>query len=150
MAKRTSHDIGRELEARVSALLEQWGIIYEAKRHLTTKFGSGLELDFWLPARGERPDVVLECKNFGVAAKSPADSRRRKAQEAFYLLAQVRRHVPGLETARLVVVTGREHFERHQLEFLRAELGPDFHVASVSDVEGLRRVLTAPPERVET
>lgn len=141
MPKRPSHDIGRELEARVGALLDQWGVTYEAKRHFTTASGSEVETDFWLPARGDRPGVVLECKNFGVAARSSADSRRRKAQEAFYLLAQVRRHVPGLEKARLVVVTGQRTFEPHQIDFLRAELGPDFHVVSVFDQNSLRRIL---------
>lgn len=102
MAKRTSHAIGRELEARIKALLDQWRIPYEANRRVATAFGNGLELDFWLPAQGERPDVVLECKNFGVEAKSTADSRRRKAQEAFYLLAQIRRHVPGLANSRTI------------------------------------------------
>ncbi len=140
-ARVSSQAIGSEHERQVADLLRGWHIVFGRKRKFRTNHGSDVELDFWLPASGDRPPVVIECKTFGVAARSTADSRRRKAQEALYLLVQVHRHCLGTEGSRIIVVTGKEKFLSEQLKLLNAELGPDFHVVGIDDPESLRRLL---------
>src|SRR5437867_3420873 len=121
----SSQQIGRKHEERVGQLLQAWGVRYERKKKFKTKQGVDIELDFWLPPTDSRPAVVIECKTFGVAAKSLSDSRRRKAQEALYLLVQVRRHCLKTQDSRILIVTGPENFLPGQVELLKAELGPD-------------------------
>ena len=141
--KLTSHEIGAGHERSVRDLLAAWRVPYVAKKKVRTDHGAEVELDFWLPPTESRPGVVIECKEFGVAAKSTADSRRRKAQEALYLLVQLRRHCPETKGARLILLTGKEGFLPGQLGLLKAELGPDFNIISISigAVDELRECL---------
>src|SRR5262245_22746259 len=117
-----SQQIGANHEHRVRQLLDAWSVRYEGKRKLKTTMGSEIEVDLWVPAAEGRPIVALGCKEFGVAAKSVADSRRRKAQEALWSLVQLRRHCPEGRNVRIVVVTGKERFLPEQIAVLRAEL----------------------------
>ncbi len=139
----TSQQIGKDLEDRVEQLLRAWCIPYSRGRVVKSCFDSTFTLDFWLPPVSGRPLIVLECKNFGVAAKSIANSRGRKAQEAFYLLAHVRRHCAETTGARIVLVTGTEPLSKEQIGFLTAELRPDFFITSIDDPEDLRAALLA-------
>ncbi len=136
-----SHEIGRKHEERVEELLKTWKVEYKRKQKFETNQGAHIELDFWLPPTDSRPAIVIECKDFGVKAKSTADSRRRKAQEALYLLVQVRRHCPGTQSSRILIVTGPERFLPQQVQFLESELGPDFHVVSVQTPDQFQNVL---------
>src|SRR5262244_700250 len=88
----SSFEIGKVHETRLRDLLNAWGISYVSKKKVTTDHGRILELDFWLPPTNTRAGIVVECKNFGVAAQHVADSRRRKEQEALWLLIQIRRY----------------------------------------------------------
>jgi hypothetical protein len=139
----TSQQIGKDLEDRVEQRLQALRLPYFRGHVVRSRFGSTFTLDFWLPPVSGRPPIVLECKNFGVAAKSLANSRGRKAQETLYLLAHVRRHCAETTGARIVLVTGTEPLSQQQIEFLSAELGPDFFVTSIDDPEGLRATLLA-------
>jgi hypothetical protein len=103
--------------------------------------GGEIEVDLWVPSAEGRPTVAIECKEFGVAAKSVADSRRRKAQEALWSLIQLRRHCLEGENVRIVVVTGKQRFLQEQIAVFRAELGPAFDVVSVEDQAEVRRLL---------
>ena len=78
----SSHQIGRDLEDQVEALLRNWSAPYRRGYSIATSFGSRFTTDFWLPPVEGRPPVVIEAKNFGVTAVRTADSRGRKAQEA--------------------------------------------------------------------
>jgi hypothetical protein len=138
----TSYQIGVELEDRVERLLVDWSIRYVRGHCVSSNFGSRSTLDFWLPATTSRSSVVLECKNFGVSAKSPSNSRGRKAQEAFYLLAYVRRYCPTTAGAKIIVVTGDLSFSVEQEAFLSAELGPDFHIVGISEMPKLHILLS--------
>lgn len=126
--KESSHQIGRDLEDQVEALLRNWSVPYRRGQSIGTSFGSRFTIDFWLPSLEGRPPVVIEAKNFGVAAVRTADSRGRKAQEALYLLVHVRRHCDQTRGARIVLMNGTERFSTEQVAFLTAELGPDFRV----------------------
>src|SRR5205807_1375075 len=108
---------------------------------IVTSFRSRFTIDFWLPPRAGRPAVVIEAKNFGVTALRTADSRGRKAQEALYLLAHLRRYCDETREARIVLVSGGEQFSTEQVSFLTAELGPDFHVIPIGEPEHLRALL---------
>lgn len=137
----SSQEIGRRHERRVRQLLEAWNVTHYAKKKFKTTQGVDIELVLWLPPTERRPAVVIECKTFGVAAVSLADSRRRKAQEALWLLVQVRRHCPETRDARIVVVTGERKFLPEQVDLLTAEMGQDFRVASVDALDDLRECL---------
>jgi hypothetical protein len=137
--KPTSFAIGRDLEDQIEALLTEWRVTYRRGHPVTTSFGTRFLIDFWLPFL--HPPVVIEGKNFGVAAQRTGDSRGRKAQEALYLLCHIRRHCEETRGARIVLVTGRERFRSEQMAFLSAELGPGFHVVSVEEPETLRMIL---------
>ena len=139
--RRSSHQIGRDLEDQVENLLRPWGVQYRRAHPIVTSFGSRFTIDFWLPVAGERPPVVIEAKNFGVTAVSTANSRGRKAQEALYLLAHVRRHCAETRGARIILMCGAEKFSAEQIKFLSAELGPDFHVVPVDELERLRALV---------
>jgi hypothetical protein len=130
-----SQEIGAKHESRVGQLLDAWGVRYQGKRKLKTAMGGVIEVDLWVPAAEGRPTVAIECKEFGVAAKSVADSRRRKAQEALWSLVQLRRHCTEGRSVRILVVTGKEKFLPEQIAVLQAELGPDFGVVSVEAQE---------------
>jgi hypothetical protein len=137
----SSYRIGRDLEDQVEVLLRSWSIPYRRGYRIVTSFGSRFATDFWLPAREGQPPVVIEAKNFGVAALRTADSRARKAQEALYLLVHLRRHCDQTRNARIVVISGAEKFTTEQVKFLTAELGLDFHVVPINEPERLRTLL---------
>jgi hypothetical protein len=106
----SSQEIGRDLEDQVETLLRAWSVPYHRGHAIVTSFQSRFTTDFWLPPVAGRPLVVIEAKNFGVAARSTANSRGRKAQEALYLLTQVRRHCEETREARILLITGAEKF----------------------------------------
>ncbi len=137
----SSQEIGRQHEERVEKFLQALGMTYERRKRCKTDQGASLELDFRLAPAKSRPAVVIECKTFGVAAKNPSDSRRRKAQESLYFLVQVRRYCAETRRARIVIVTGQEDFLREQVQLLTAEIGPDFHVVSIEAADQLRKLL---------
>lgn len=140
--KRSSQQIGAAHEAAVRRLLTQWGVHYIPKQRCQTALGSILTLDFLVSGTADRPAVVLECKDFGVEAANPEDSKRRKTQEALWLLVQLRRHCTETKDARLVLVTGANCLNREQENLLRAELGPDFHIVSVSEDTILKQLVS--------
>ena len=139
-----SQAIGAAHEARLRNLLTGWGIPFETKKKVRTAQDGTLELDFWIPPSEERPQIAIECKTFGVDAKSPADSSRRKTQEALWLLIQLRRHCAATQDARLVLVAGQRAFTDAQAALLRAELGPSFFIVSADEPEQLHRILRLP------
>jgi len=139
--KPSSHQIGADLEACVGRLLQGWGIDFVPKKAFVTTHGNVVTPDFWLPVTKQRPPVIIECKNFGVTAKSTSDSRRRKAQEALYLLVQIRRYCSETAQSRIIVVTGSQGFTGDQIKLLTAELQPDFHVPSISDLNLFRELI---------
>ena len=140
-ARPPSHRIGRDLEDQVEALLCTWAVPYRRGYSIVTSFSSRFTTDFWLPAVDGRPAVVIEAKNFGVAAIRTADSRARKGQEALYLLVHLRRHCTETRWARIVLMCGAEKFSSEQIKFLSAELGPDFHVVPIDEPERLRALV---------
>ena len=140
-ARPSSHRIGRDLEDQVETLLRTWAVPYRRGYSIVTSFHSRFTIDFWLPAVRERTPVVIEAKNFGVAAIRTANSRSRKGQEALYLLAHVRRHCAETRGARIVLMCGAEKFSSEQVNFLSAELGPDFHVVPIDEPERLRSLV---------
>jgi hypothetical protein len=103
------------------------------KPRFRTSLGTSIELDCFLPPAADRPAIVLECKDFAVEAKNPEDSRRRKTQEALWLLIQVRRYCAETKTARIILITGPTGFREDQQALLRAEIGDDFHIVALSD-----------------
>lgn len=141
----SSRQIGDEHEVRLERLLQRWGVAYHRKRKFSTTHGRDIEIDFWLPRTETRVPIVIECKTFGVAAKVLSDSRRRKTQEALWLLVQVRRHCPGTAGSRVIIVTGKERFTDAQLRLLAAELQPDFHVASIEEPNKIHELLDLEP-----
>ncbi len=72
---------------------------------------------------------------------SMSDSRRRKAQEALYLLVQIRRYCAETAQSRIIVVTGAQGFTVYQIILLTAELQPDFHVLSVTNPKLFRELI---------
>ena len=142
MNKRSSQEIGATHERSVQQLLDKWQLLYDRKRKFRTGFGSDVELDFFLPETKSRPPVVLECKDFAVEAKHPSDSKRRKTQEALWLLVQVRRYSPETKTARIILIVGATGFRPDQEALLRAELGEDFHIVPISDTSFLKQLLS--------
>ena len=136
-----SQQIGRTHEDRVEALLREACVRYTRNKRIRTTQGIELQLDFWLTATPTRPAVVLECKNFGVRAKSTSDSRRRKLQEALWLLIQVRRHCTETREARIILLSGKEPFLNEQAQLLQDEIGPDCYVVSVEEKDKLMKCL---------
>src|SRR5437870_5672153 len=106
----SSQRIGREHEDRVEYLLQGWKVAYQPKKKVDTDHDRTVEIDFWLPGEKGGVPTVIECKAFGVGAKRPADSQRRKVQEALWLLVQLRRHCSVTKGARIVVVTDSRDF----------------------------------------
>ncbi len=143
MDKPASQHIGAAHERRVRGLLDDWSVHYLPKPRFRTSLGSTIEIDFLLPATAKRPPVVLECKDFGVAAKNPTDSKRHKTQEALWLLLQVKKYCAETNGARLVLITGPTAFRPEQGALLKSELGADFHIVPVMNSELLRRIVTA-------
>lgn len=139
-----SQAIGDEHERALEALLLGWGVAFERKKTIRTSHHARLTLDFWIPATLGRPSIVVECKTFGVAAKAPADSARRKTQEALWLLRQVRHYCDETRDVRVVIVTGERPFTSEQRALLEADLHPDVHIASIRKPEALRAVLELP------
>ena len=87
------------------------------------------------------PPIIIEGKNFGVEAKNPADSRRRKVEEALSLLIQARRYCEETKEARIILVTGENPFLYEQKRFLLDELGHDFYIVSIDETEELKRLI---------
>lgn len=136
-----SQQIGRDHENKVETLLWKAQLPFCRNKRIRTLHGTNLTLDFWLPSTNGRGPVVLECKTFGVEAKSTADSRRRKVQEALWLLIQLRRYCAETEGARIILITGKEPFLNEQKQLLADEIGPDFHIVSIEEHEGLHSLL---------
>lgn len=90
------------------------------------------------PPNQQRPPVILECKTFGVRAKNPRDSQRRKVQEALWLLIQLRRYCPETKEARIILVTGEMPFLNAEIALLQDKLAPDFHILSIKDTARLQ------------
>jgi hypothetical protein len=137
----SSPQIGRQLEDQIELLLNSWSIPYERGYPILTSFHTYFTIDFWLPAIGHRPSVVIEAMNFGVAARRVADSRRRKAQEALYLLVHVRRHCTQTADSRILLVSGSKTFSADEVNFLSSELGPEFHYVPIGERERLRSLV---------
>ncbi len=76
-------------------------------------------------------------------AKNPGDSKRRKTQEALWLLLQAKKYCPDTKGARLVLITGQTGFRADQQALLKSELGEDFHIVSVADTGLLRQLVGA-------
>lgn len=142
MVKRLSQEIGATHERSVQQLLDKWEVQYFRKYKIPTKFGSIVELDFIIPETTNRPAVVLECKDFAVEAKHPSDSRRRKTQEALWLLIQVRRYCQETKAARIILIVGKTGFRPDQEALLKTELGEDFHIVPLSNVALLAQLIT--------
>ena len=141
MDKRTSQQIGAAHERAVRRLLDEWSVRYLWKPRFRTSLGTGIEIDCFLPPTPERPHVVLECKDFAVEAKNPEDSRRRKTQEALWLLLQAKRYCAETKGARLILITGTTGFRVDQEALLRAELGEDFHIVTLVNSSSLRHLV---------
>jgi hypothetical protein len=116
-------------------LLDAWGIAHVRRKKFTTDHGRVLEVDFWLPPTETRRAIVVGCKNFGVAAQSVADSRRRKEQEALWLLIQIRRHCVETRDCKIVLVTGKEGFTPAQVSLLADELGANFQIETADQLD---------------
>jgi hypothetical protein len=136
-----SQRIGRDHEDKVEVFLRNSGMDYYRDKLITSIFGSPLRLDFWLPPTSSRGTVILECKTFGVTAKSKADSRRRKIQEALWLLIQVRRYCAETKDARIILITGVNAFLHEQKRLLEDEIGPNFYILSIDENERLLSLL---------
>jgi len=145
MEKRTSQQIGAAHETLVRTLLDEWSVSYLWKPRFRTSLGTDIEIDCFLPATTGRPNMVLECKTFGVEANNPEDSRRRKTQEALWLLLQVRKYCAETKGARLVLITGQMDFRADQEALLKVEMGEDFHIVEVTNTELLRQLVDARP-----
>jgi hypothetical protein len=137
----SSPQIGRQLEDQIEQLLHSWSVPYQRGYPIITSFHTSFTLDFWLPAIGDRPSVVIEGKNFGVTASRIADSRRRKAREALYLLMHVHRYYIQTAESRILLVCGCEKFSPDEVNFLSAELGPRFNCVPIGETERLRSLV---------
>jgi Holliday junction resolvase-like predicted endonuclease len=133
--KRSSAQKGAELEKRVEEFLLQRGY-----KPIHNKIVLGLcgawELDIYLDTT---PPVVIECKNPTSEARNPHDSVRRKAQEAFLLLYDLKNY-SSLKEAVFVLITGKLElrFANHDFEgFLKKTLGSNFHIIKSSEIEKL-------------
>lgn len=134
----SSYEIGKAHEIRLRELFDVWKVAYVRKKKFRTDHGRVLEVDFWLPPTETRGAMVVECKDFGVAARSVADSRRRKEQEALWFLVQIRRYCSDTKDSKIVLVTGKQGFAPEQAALLAAELGPDFIIGTVEQLDNLR------------
>ena len=141
MDRRTSQQIGAAHEKAVRCLLDEWSVHYLWKPRFRTSLGTSIEIDCFLPPTPERPHVVLECKDFAVEAKNPEDSRRRKTQEALWLLVQTKRYCAETKGARLILITGPTGFRADQEALLKAELGDDFHIVALANANSWRRLV---------
>jgi hypothetical protein len=104
-----------------------------------TSDGIKLFADFWLPKH--QPPIIIECKTWGVTARSSASSKRRKLQEALFSLIQFRRFVPQTKDSRMIIVTGKENFDPGEEKFLRRVLG-DLHIVNLSERKKLKKLLS--------
>ncbi|MGH7204875.1 MAG: hypothetical protein ACREI2_01565, partial [Nitrospiraceae bacterium] len=133
-----SQEIGRSHENAVERTLQRWGILFRRQEPFVTTQGIKFKVDFWLSRTDSRPAIVIECKNFDVAAKQ--SSRPRKLQEALYQLLLVRRHSLQTRASRIILVTGQTEFLERDVDLMAAELGPDFHVVPFKDLERNRNL----------
>lgn len=141
MRKRTSQQIGAAHEQAVRSFLDEWSVSYHWKPRFRTILGTDIEIDCLIPASADRPPIVLECKDFAVEAKNPEDSKRRKTQEAIWLLLQVKKYCAETNGARLVLITGQTSFRKDQEALLKSELGDDFHIVGLSNTALLKRLV---------
>ncbi|MDG7011917.1 MAG: hypothetical protein JRN17_02360 [Nitrososphaerota archaeon] len=141
--RQDSQTIGNRHEEKVERLLRKMGLEegtdYERHKEFKTKDGIKLFADFWLPKR--TPGIIIECKTWGVAAKSPASSRRRKLQEAFFTLFQFRHFVRLTKGSRMIIVTGKENFDLGEEKFLRGEL-EKLCIVNISKKDELKKLLS--------
>jgi hypothetical protein len=142
--KRTSREKGIELESKVKEFLIQNGFKPIPKKKVQGKCGLW-ELDIFLDTQ---PQVVIECKNPTSEARTPSDSIRRKAQEAFLALYDIKNN-SDLRDAIFVLITGLLPLRpnpaaprvRDYENFLRETLGPNFFVFSEHDLDRLLEVI---------
>jgi hypothetical protein len=142
-AKRTSYQKGFELESKVKEFLVQNGFKPIAKKKVDGKCGMW-ELDIFLETQ---PPVVIECKNPTSEAKAPSDSIRRKAQEAFLTIYDLKNN-SNLRNAIFVLITGlplrpspAAPGVRDYEKFLRATLGENFFIFSQHDLVRVLEVI---------
>lgn len=136
-----SPKIGKDHEDRIAALLTGWEISFTRQRIIHSTHGTRLGLDFWIPKRTTSPPIIIEAKTFGVAAKSLNDSRRRKVQEALWLLIQARRYCEETKEARIILVTGKNPFLDEQQRFLKDVIGSDFYIVTIEEADELKRLV---------
>lgn len=143
-AKRSSFQKGEVLESQVREFLVQNGFRPISKKKVHGKCGVW-ELDIFLDTQ---PPVVIECKNPTSEARTPSDSIRRKAQEAFLTLYDLKNN-SILKDAIFVLVTGElplqirtRRGEEHDFEeFLRTTFGDKFHIVNQSELEQLMEII---------
>jgi hypothetical protein len=138
-AKRSSAEKGIELETKVRKFLVEAGFRPREKAKFRGECGTW-EVDLYLDTI---PPVVIECKNPTPEAKHPRDSIRRKAQEAFLLLYDLKNH-SELKAAMFVLVTGELELRspNHDYEaFLRKTLGSNFHVIRQTNLSELTSII---------
>lgn len=136
-----SQKIGKDHEDRIADLLNEWNIPFVRQKPIHTLHETKLTLDFWIPKTTTRPSLVIEGKTFGVNAKNPNGSRKRKVQEALWLLVQVRRYCQETQGARIILVTGATPFLDAQIQFLKDEIGQEFHIVSIDEPDQLKRLV---------
>jgi predicted acyl esterase len=138
-----SQKIGSQHEKEVERLLKDMrlkkGKDFKEQKQFKTKDGIKLLADFWLPKH--KPPIIIECKTWGVTARSPASSKRRKLQEALFSLIQFRRFVPQTEDSRMIIVTGKENFDPGEEKFLQTVLG-DLHIVNINERGELKKLLS--------
>ncbi len=136
-----SHQIGKDHEDRIAALLKEWGGSFTRQRAIHSIHGTKLDLDFWIPQGPTSPPIIIEAKTFGVDAKSLANSRKRKVQEAVWLLIQVRQYCEETKEARIILVTGKNPFLDEQQRFLKDVIGQDFFIVTIEETDELKRLV---------
>jgi len=143
-ARLSSSTIDQQLQDQIESLFVAWSVSYKRSYLIDTSFHTYFTLDFSFPANGRRPSVVIEAKNFGVAATRVSDSRRRKAQETLYLLVHVRRYCVQTTGSRILRFQVMRKFLLNRSISFQWSLAPSF--TSISDIELLRSlVITSKP-----
>ena len=136
-----SQKIGKDHEDRTAALLTEWGISFIRQKAIHSIHETKLNLDFWIPKSPTSPPIIIEAKTIGVAAKSLANSRKRKVQEALWLLIQVRQYCEETKEARIILVTGANPFLDEQQRFLKDVIGSDFYIVTIDETDELKRLV---------
>jgi Holliday junction resolvase-like predicted endonuclease len=142
--KRSSFQKGEELESQVRDFLVQKGFRPISKKKVHGKCGVW-ELDIFLDTK---PPVVIECKNPTPEARTPSDSIRRKAQEAFLTLYDLKKY-SNLRNAIFVLVTGELPLRPNPIasgvrdyeNFLRETLGESFYIFNKLEMDRLLEII---------